>query len=231
MSRDLKALALQGAEVFIRVLPRVALGGVIGSIKWMFAMGVFGGLLALITWWMWHGEDHVPSWLRFSLLLTPLVLGCAGIYVGALRGVLRALVKQMSEHRLVAYVYAQVKPAALAALKAAPLGDAKALAKSTRAGVRRLFEEEQAALDASPSLVRSLAGRAQRVLAASAVDYIGNSESREDALAKVETMGISKLEEIAADTLSDLFSTHVTITLGISFVLALLPQAIWWVIR
>lgn len=234
MSRDLKTLALQGGEVFLSVLPRVALGGILGSIKWMFLMGAFGGMLALATLWMWSDAD-IPSGLRFSLLLTPLVLSIAGIYVGALRGSLEALIKQMLDRKLLAYVYAQVKPAAIAAARAVPDGNAKALAASTRDGMRRLFEEEQEALGDTPSfgekLARSVTTRVRRLLAASAADYIGDAKDGDEAIAKVEDLGVRKLEEIAADTLADLFSLHITIVFGLSLMASLLPQIIWWLSR
>lgn len=233
-TRDLKAFARQGGEVLLEVIPRVALGGILGSLKCMFLMGAFGGIVSLATLWMWSGTE-VPGWLRFSLLLTPLVLGFAGIYVGGLRGALEALVKQMSERQVLAYVYAQVKPAALAAARAVPSGGAKALADKTRENLRQLLEEEQEGLEKPRSfaekLARSVALRAQRLLASSAADYIGDTKSREEAVAKVEGLGIQKLEEIAADTLNDLFSLHVTLVLGLSLLASLVPQAIWWLSR
>lgn len=228
--KDLKALAAQGADVFVSVLPRVVLGGLLGSFKWMFALSALGAVLSGATWWLWRDMEQIPGWLRLSLLLTPLVLAFAGIYVGALRGILKALIEQMNKHKLMAYVYAQVKPAALAALKSAP-GDAKALASATGAQMKRFLDEDGDAPSFGERLARSTAARAQRLLATSFVDHLGQAESHEEAVAMVEELGVQKLEEIAADTLSDLFSLQVTVVLALSLLVSLLPQGIWWALR
>ena len=229
-TEKLKALAAQGTIAFVSAVPHVALGALAGAAIGLVSMLGLGALLAFLSGMLWRGTE-LPTWLSASLFLTPVVLAIAGTYVGGVRGFLAALARQLVEKKLVAYVYAQVKPAAVAALAKAKGGSAEELAAEVQ---RQLVSSDEA--EAKPStfserVAQFLTLHSRRVLALTLVTHVARAKTREEAAAEVEKLGLAKLEHIAVGQLEDLFSLKLTLITGGSLLICAAPQIVFWFTR
>ena len=231
MNPELQALSRRGSEAFLAALPRIVLGGLWGSVKGLVTLGLLGGAVSLASWWMWHSAD-VPSWLVLSLLLTPVVFAFVGVYVGALRGVVRALVQQVEERGLVHHLYAQVKPALVLAARTVSEGTGEKVGEKARSLSDRFFQEELSSWDSPPSwgdrLARRATVRIRRALTDGLLEELGDAQTPQEALHRAESLGVEKIERLLGDFLNDLFSMQVTVAFGVGFLAALLPQLFWW---
>ena len=237
-AEKLKGLAKQGGLALLTIVPRVVGSGLLGAVSGLLLMGLLGGLLSGATVWWWRSTGFdAPGWLTGSLALTPVVMGVAGGYCGAVRGLLKGLGQQLVERKLVAYLYAQVKPACLAAVRklgSAQGTSAKAVATEVRAQLDQGFAEEAAAeppASFSEKVARFLAARSRRMLALSIVGHLAQAKSGDEAVAELEKMGLQKLEAIVVGSLEDLFSLKLTLVSGAALLVCALPQAIYWLTR
>lgn len=232
MNARLVELGKQGSVALLKTAPKVALGGVLGAAQGFFVLGALGGVLsALSTWWWKHQTFDAPSWLWASLTLPPVVLALAGGYVGAVRGVLAALARQVVEKRLVGWLYAQVKPAAAAAVKKLTPGSSP---QAVAAALQRELEAP-AGLDAPRSLgdrvARAVVLRSRRALALSLITHVARAKSGAAAVEEVEKLGVAKLEDIVVGNLEDLFSMKSTLIAGGALVVCVSPQVVFWLTR
>lgn len=232
-SEKLKSLAAQGSRAFLSAVPRVALGGITGAGIGLVTMGAFGGLLSFASALLWRGKEQLPSWLSASLFVTPLVLGAAGIFIGGVRGVLAALAGQVVEKKLLAYLYAQVKPAVVAAVQRSSGADPAQLAEEVQTQLNRTLAEEPGEKPAglADRLAHWITMNSRRVLALSVVAHIARAKNGAEAAAEMEKLGVAKLEAIVVGSLEDLFSVKLTLIAGGALVVSFLPQAIWWLSR
>gem|GEM_PF-2902430 len=236
-AEKLKGLAMQGGLALLTIIPRVVLSGVLGAVGGLLFMGLLGGLLVGATVLVWRSMGFdAPGWLTASLALTPVVMGLAGSYCGAVRGLLKGLGQQLVERRLVAYLYAQVKPACLAAVKklSGAHASSAAVAAEVRAQLEQGFKEEageQRPASYSEKVARFLASRSRRMLALSIVGHVARAKSGDEAVAELEKLGLQKLEAIVVGSLEDLFSLKLTLVSGAALLVCALPQAIYWLSR
>jgi hypothetical protein len=221
----LKALAAQGSLAFLAAVPRLVLGALAGAALGLVILGGVGALLAFGSAVLWRGST-VPAWLTASLFLTPVVLALAGLYVGAVRGFLSALAEQLVQKKLVAYLYAQVKPAALAAMKRANGAEPAQLAEELRTQLASAPEEKPGSF--SDRVAHFITMNSRRVLALSVVAHVARAKSGSEAAAEVEKLGVAKLEDIVVGQLEDLFSLQLTLITGGALLVCLLPQLGWW---
>lgn len=230
----LQRLALQGGQVFLSTAPRLVVGALWGSVTGFFAGALLGSALAGLAWWLWLGAAHLPSWLSVSLVLTPIVLALAGGYIGFVRGVLSALAKQVVEKKLLAWVYAQVKPAAVTALAAVGSSNSAQLASRVRDEVAKRFAMEEAEAPAPKTLAERVARfvtlRSRRMLAWSVVAHLARATTGAAAAAEIETLGLEKLELIVVSSLEDLFSMKLNLIAGAALVVCAVPQLIFLVL-
>lgn len=237
-AQKLKALARQGGTALLTVVPRVVGSGLAGAAGGAALMAVVGLLLAGASMLIWRAADFAaPGWLLGSLALTPVVMALAGAYTGAVRGLLKGLGKQLVEKKLVAYLYAQVKPACLSAVKrlaGSKAPSAAEVAAEVRAQLEQGFGEEAAEehpVSFADKVGQFLAARSRRLLALSVVGHVARAKSGADAVAELEQLGLGKLEEIVVGSLEDLFSLKLTLISGAALLVCALPQAIYWLTR
>lgn len=232
-TEKLKSLAQQGGRAFVSTVPPVALGGVKGAFVGLLAMGSLGCVLSFASAMIWRGNAAIPSWLSASLFVTPLVLGIAGLFIGAARGLLAALAAQLVEKKLLAYLYAQVKPAAVAALKKSSGADPAQLAEEVRAQLAVTFAENPSEKPESVAeqLAQWVTMRSRRVLVLSLVAHVARAKNGAEAAGELEKLGVAKLEAIVVGSLADLFSLKLTLIAGGALVLSFAPQAVWWMTR
>ncbi|PZR07412.1 MAG: hypothetical protein DI536_27555 [Archangium gephyra] len=232
MNPRLVELSKQGSLALLKAVPRVALGGVLGALQGFLMLGALGGALAAAsTWWWKHQSFEAPSWLWASLALPPVVLALAGGYVGAVRGLLAALARQVVEKQLVGWLYAQVKPAMHAAVKkvtpgSSPQAVAEALAREFEAPAQL---DEPASL--SDRLARFVVMRSRRALALSLITHVARAPNGEAAVAELEKLGVAKLEDIVIGNLEDLFALKLDLIAGGALVVCVLPQAVFALTR
>ncbi len=226
-AEKLKALAAQGTLAFLSAVPQLAVGTIRGAALGLLLLGAVGGLLAFGSATMWHGAA-LPMWLSTSLFLTPVVLAAAGLFVGAVRGFLAALAEQIVAKKLVVYVYAQVKPAVIAALRKVNGADPVQLAAQLQAQLT----EGPSAPDVEDRAVDRLANfiimNSRRMLALSVVTHVARAKSGAEAAAEIEKLGVAKLEDIVIGQLEDLFLLKLTLVTCGAFLVCLLPQVGWW---
>jgi hypothetical protein len=226
----LKALAAQGTIAFLTAIPHVALGALAGAAIRLVSMLGLGALLAFLSGMLWRGTE-LPAWLSASLFLTPIVLAIAGTYVGGVRGFLFALAQQLVDKKLVAYVYAQVKPAAVAALAKAKGGSAEELAAEVQRELVADDEQAENPSSLSERVAQFLTLHSRRVLALTLVTHVARAKTREEAAAEVEKLGLAKLEHIAVGQLEDLFSLKLTLITGAALLICIAPQLVFWFTR
>ncbi len=236
-AEKLKALAKQGGVALLTTIPGVVLGGLTGALGGLVLMGAIGALLAGCSVLLWRSTGFdAPGWLTASLVLTPIVMGLAGGYTGAVRGLLKSLGQQLVDKKLIAYLYAQVKPACLAAAK--KVRGSKVTTNEVASEVRSQLV--QGLTDEGPPLKPAsfaekaagfLASYSRRMLALSIVGHVARANSGADAVAELENLGLKKLEAIVVGSLEDLFSLKLTLVSGAALVLCALPQAIYWLTR
>lgn len=230
----LQAFAKQGGRALLQTLPKVALGAIKGAFGGALLLTAIGGALAFASSLIWPAD--VPRWVVVATaVLCPLVLGLAGLYTGAVRGLLKALAAQLVEKKLLAYVYAQVKPAAVSAAKRVTAG---ASAQAVAAQVKVELEKQLDAADAgeppgsfADRVARFLTLRSRKLLALSLISHVARAKSGAEAVQEVETLGLQKLEKIVVETLEDLFSMKLTLVSAAALVVCAAPQAIWWLTR
>lgn len=229
----LATLAAQGGRAFLSAVPRIALGGLRGGVFGTLAMGALGAGLSFVTALWWRSNAALPTWLTASLFVTPLVLAVAGAFIGAVRGALSALALQVVEKKLLAWVYAQVKPAVVAALQKTPGANPEALAGELQAQLGRALDAEtpEPTKGLGDRLAHWVTMRSRRVLALSVVAHVARAKNGAEATAELEKLGVAKLEDIVVGSLEDLFSTKLTLVAGGALVLSVLPQIIWWATR
>lgn len=233
-TEKLQSLAVQGSRAFLSSVPRIALGGLKGGFIGLFAAVTLGFLLALGSALLWRGNAELPGWLSASLFLMPVVLGLAGLFIGAVQGLLAALAGQLEQKKLVAYLYAQVKPAVVAALKKSTGSDPAQLAAEVQAQLGSSLGEDPAAEKPKgfgDGLAHWVTMRSRRVLALSVVAHVARAKDRNEAAAELEKLGVAKLEDIVLGTLEDLFAVKLTLVAAGALVLSFAPQAVWWLTR
>ncbi|MDP2272584.1 MAG: hypothetical protein Q8K32_17755 [Archangium sp.] len=230
-TEKLAALAAQGSRVFLSAVPRIALGGLGGAFTGFFIMGVLGALLSFASAMMWRGNPDIPAWLSASLFVTPLVLAVAGVFLGGVRGLLAALAGQLQEKKLVAYLYAQVKPAIVVAVQKSSGANPQQLAAEVQAQLSRTFAGEPGQKQESvvDRLAHWVTMRSRRVLALTLVTHVARAENGAAAAGELEKLGVAKLEEIVVGNLEDLFALKLTLVAGGALLLSFVPQAIWWI--
>ena len=227
----LEALAAQGSRVFLSAVPRIALGGLSGAFTGFFIMGLLGALLSFASAMMWRENPDIPAWLSASLFVTPLVLALAGVFIGGVRGLLAALAGQLQEKKLVAYLYAQVKPAIVVAVQKSSGANPERLAAEVQAQLSRTFAEEpgQKKESVADQLAHWVTMRSRRVLALTLVTHVARAENGAAAAGELEKLGVAKLEDIMLGNLEDLFALKLTLVAGGALLLSFVPQAIWWI--
>lgn len=232
-SEKLKSLAAQGSRAFLSAVPRVALGGLKGGLGGFLLMGALGAALSVGSGLLWRGNAALPGWLTASLFVTPLVLGLAGLFIGAVRGLLAALAVQVVEKKLLAYLYAQVKPAVVAAVRKSSGADPSQLAAEVHTQLGKTLEEAPAEKPASlgDRLAHFVTMNSRRVLAMSVVAHVARAKNGAEAKEELEKLGVAKLEAIVVGSLEDLFAVKLTLIAGGALVVAFMPQAIWWLTR
>ena len=232
-AQKLKTLAAQGTRAFLSSVPRIALGGIKGGIGGLVLMGALGAALSVSSGLLWRGNPAIPAWLTGSLFLTPVVLALAGLFIGAVRGLLTALADQLVEKKLLAYLYAQVKPAVVAAARTASGAAPAQLAEEVRVQLEQALSETPVEKPAGfvDSLTHWVTMNSRRVLALSVVAHVARAKSGEEAKAELEKLGVAKLGAIVVGSLEDLFTVKLTLIAGGALLVAFLPQAIWWVTR
>lgn len=229
-TEKLKSLAAQGTVAFVSAVPHVALGVLTGAVVGLVLMFGLGAGLAFGSSLLWR-ETALPSWLSMSLVATPVVLALTGVYVGGVRGFFVSLAGQLAEKKLLAWVYAQVKPAALAALARAKGGDAQAVADEVQRQVTLDAESTPKPESFADRAAQFLTLHSRRVLALTLVAHLARAKSGEEARAEVEKLGLAKLEHIVLGQLEDLFSLQLTLVTGAAFLICLAPQAVFWLSR
>jgi hypothetical protein len=234
-AEKLKAVAKQGGVALLTIIPRVVLGGLLGAISGLLMMAAIGVGLAGATMLIWKVTGFsAPTWLTASLAVTPLVLGLAGGYTGAVRGLLQGLGQQLIDRKLIAYLYAQVKPACISAarkLAGAKGSSAGEVAGEVRAQLEQGFKDEAATEKPAgfgDKVARFLAAHSRRMLALSIVGHVARAKSGAEAVAELEQMGLQKLEAIVVGSLEDLFSLKLTLISGAALLICALPQAIYF---
>ena len=232
-AEKLASIAAQGARAFISTVPRVALGGFKGGLGGLVLMGLLGSALSASSALLWRDNPSIPGWLTASLLVTPVVLALAGLFIGAVRGLVGALAEQVVEKKLVAYLYAQVKPAVLSAVRTAGGLSPTQLAAEVRT---QLDVSLAAAPDEKPrgfidGLAHWLTMNSRRVLLLSVVAHVARAKDAETAKAELEQLGVAKLEAIVLGSLEDLFSVKLTLVAAGALLVALGPQVAWWLSR
>lgn len=232
-TEKLQSLAAQGSRVFLSSVPRIALGGLKGGFIGVFSATTLGFLLALGSALLWRGNTELPGWLSASLFLMPVVLGLAGLFIGAVQGLLAALAGQLEQKKLVAYLYAQVKPAVAAALKKSTGSDPAQLAAEVQAQLGSTLETPAAEKPKGfgDRLAHWVTMRSRRVLALSVVAHVARAKDRNEAAADLEKLGVAKLEDIVLGTLEDLFAVKLTLVAAGALLLSFAPQAVWWLTR
>ena len=232
-TEKLQSLAAQGSRAFLSSVPRIALGGLKGGFIGLFAAVSLGFLLALGSALLWRGNSELPGWLTASLFVMPVVLGLAGLFIGAVQGLLAALAGQLQQKKLVAYLYAQVKPAIVTALKKSTGASPGQLAAEVQAQLGSLGEDPAAEKPSGfgDRLAHWVTMRSRRVLAMSVVAHVARARNGREAAADLEKLGVAKLEDIVLGTLEDLFSVKLTLVAAGALVLSLAPQAVWWLMR
>lgn len=231
MNAKLAGYARQGGTVMLQVAPRVVGSGLWGAVKGFAGFGLLGGALALTSYLVFWRNG--PESLAWSTLLLPALLAAAGLYTGAVKGLLGGLARQLVERKVVAYLYASVKPALVKVAKSAQ-GKAPPAAGEVAKNVRLELEREWArAIGDEPpktlgdKVARFLALRSRRMLMASVVAHLARAKSGGEAVAELEKLGVQRLELMMLDTLEDLFSLKLTLILGAAFVISIAPQLIW----
>jgi hypothetical protein len=229
-TEKLKALAAQGTIAFVSAIPHIALGALAGAAIGLVSMLALGALLSFLSGLLWRGTE-LPTWLSASLFLTPIVLAIVGTYVGGVRGFLIALAQQLVEKKLVAYVYAQVKPAAVAALAKAKGSTPIALAEEVQRQLVINDEAVEKPATLSEKVAQFLTLHSRRVLALTLVTHVARAKTREEAAAEVEKLGLAKLEHIAVGQFEDLFSLKLTLLTGAALLICAAPQIAFWFTR
>ncbi|MFT3711764.1 MAG: hypothetical protein QM817_29345 [Archangium sp.] len=230
----LQTLALQGGRAFLSTAPKLVGGAFFGIIGGVFTGAFVGALLAGASLLLWRGST-LPAWMNASLALTPVVLALAGGYVGFVRGVLSALAKQVVEKKLIAWVYAQVKPAAVNALAKVGSSDAVKLAAAVRDEIGAVFAKEEAEAPKPESFADKVAHfitlRSRRMLALSVVSHLARARTGAEAAEEIEKLGIEKLELIVVSSLEDLFSMKLNLVSGAALLVCIAPQLVWWLTK
>ena len=135
--------------------------------------------------------------------------------------------------KLLAYLYAQVKPAMVAAVQksrgAAPAQLAAEVQTQLNRSLAETPDEKPAGL--ADRLAQWITMNSRRVLALSVVAHVARAKNGAEAAAEMEKLGVAKLEAIVVGSLEDLFSVKLTLIAGGALVVSFLPQAIWWLSR
>lgn len=231
-------LARSAGQALLQAIPSLVGGGFFGALKGVLLQGLLGVGLAGATAFIWsRAEVQVPAWLFVTLVLTPVVLGLAGGYTGAIRGVLQGLAEQLVEKRLVAWVYALVKPACVTAVKRlreAPAADAASVAARLQHELEQSFagaDEEGAPASKRERVVRFVAQRSRRVFVVAVVGHVAGAKSAGEAVAQVESLTLPALERVLVETLEDLFSLKLMLVTVLSLLLCVAPQLVFVVLR
>lgn len=231
-------LARGAGKALLQAIPPLVGGGFRGGLKGVILQGLLGLALAGSAAVMWRrSAEQVPWWMYLSLAVTPVVLALAGGYTGAIRGVLKGLAEQLVERRLVAWIYALVKPACVSVikrLKASPAPDAPSVAKQLEEELERSFSAAQEG-DEPPSranrVVRFVAQRSRRIFVVAVVGQVATAKSADEAVAQVEALSLPALERLLVETLANLFSLKLLLVSALSLTACVLPHLIYVVLR
>lgn len=226
--------AMNGGRALASAVPRVVGQGVLGGVGGALGFGLVGLGLAVFSSWQRAHVPDAPAWLAISWVLGPVSLALAGAYAGTMRGLLLGLAKQLVEKRLVAHLYAVVKPVVAQTAKRFQGGAPSASGE--------VAEAVRSALDAEPldtgapqgfgdRLSRWLAWKSKRLLVLTVAGHLARAKDGASAVHELERFGLAKLEQLLVDSLEDLFAVKRTVVLGLAFLVAIAPELVWAVLR
>ncbi len=229
MNEKLKAYAVQGSAVFLSTVPRIVGSGLLNALGGGFFGALLGVGIALGTsmWWG-HARAETPAWALALLWLSPPALGAAGLYIGAVRGLLAGLAQQMLDKKLVAFLYAQLKPALVGATRKLQ-GKADVSAEEVARTLREeLMPKLNQAAEKPSGFGDKVAGflvlRSRRLMALSLIGHVARAKSGAEALAEAETLGVKKLEAVLVETIEDLFSIKLLLVGALALVVSAIPH-------
>jgi len=227
-----------GLRAMCEVIPRVVWAGFKGSFAGFFLAGFLGlGVAALGVAFEHLRGVTFPTWVTvLDFVITPLAFALAGGYGGGVRGSMQKLAEELVQRRLVAYLYAIIKPscvAALARVRAQGEGD---LAVELRAQLdERLRLARIAEPDAPRSLgerlERSLAHLSERMLCLAVLRVAMTAKNRDEATQRIEALSIEHIEHLLVDTLEDLFLQQVVLAYAAALLIAAAPHLVFLLVR
>jgi len=237
-SARLSEISRAGLRAMCEVVPRVVWAGLLGSFLGFFLTGFLGlGLAALGTAFERLRGVTFPTWVTvLDFVLTPLAFALAGGYAGGVRGAMRKLAEELVQRRLVAYLYAIIKPACAAALARVRDRGTGDLSSELRTALdERLRIAETSDPDRPRTLgervERFLALRSERMLCLTAIRVALTARTRDEAAQRVEALGIERLESLLVDTLEDLFLLQVVLAHAAALLVAAAPHLIFLLLR